>query len=139
MNLTTVNIYFFVVAALISVIPILVIFKQNVNKLIDEPQQFPQVQKRFFIGAAISKILPVIIIILGMLRMPSGLDISRLYIPWLIIIAVVIFGFFYVSSPKKLDAERDVKIAVNTLITITRPHLFTIPIMSIVFLFLMTL
>ncbi|HLR74998.1 MAG TPA: hypothetical protein VK077_06960, partial [Virgibacillus sp.] len=74
MNLTTVNIYFFVVAALISVIPILVIFKRNVNKLIDEPQQFPQVQKRFFIGAAISKILPVIIIILGMLRMPSGLD-----------------------------------------------------------------
>lgn len=139
MNLDIVNIYLFVVAALVSVVPILIIFKMNIKKLKVDPQQFPQVQKHFFIGAAISKILPIILIIFGILKMPSGIDMNLLYVPWVIIVAVVIYGFYYISSQKKLGAERDVQIAINTLVTITRPHLFTIPIMAIVFLFLMTL
>lgn len=133
------TIYVFVVAALISVIPILVIFKVSLEQLKEDPQQMPRVQKRFFIGAALSKILPAILLILGIIKMPSGIGMSHLYIPWIIIVAVVIYGFYFVSTQKKLNVERDAQIAINTLVTITRPHLFTIPIMAIVFLFLMTL
>src|SRR5690625_4645007 len=139
MDLITVNIYLFVAAALLAVIPIIIIFQKSMQRLKEHPKDYPQVQRRFFIGSAISKILPVIIIIFGILRMPSGIEISRLYIPWLIIGVAVVYGFFYISSKKKLQANQEVKRAVNTLIMITRPHLFTVPIMVMIFLFLMTL
>ncbi|HLS20030.1 MAG TPA: hypothetical protein VK056_00010 [Bacillota bacterium] len=139
MTLETVNIYLFVSAALLAVISVVVIFKVLSNRLKDNPETYNQVQKNLFIGVAMSKIVPVIILIFAILRMPSGVAIDRLLIPWALIILVVVVSFIYISGQKKLNLNPHAQRAVNTLVTITRPHLFSIPVMAIVFLFLMTL
>src|SRR5690625_3495479 len=138
MNLEIVNIYLFVGSAIFAIIPVVIIFKILAKRLIERPGQYNQVQKNLFIGIAMSKIVPVIVLIFAILRMPSGIDFNMLIIPYIIIIASVIVCFLFISSHKRLQTEPEAKRAVNTLIMVTRPHLFSIPLMAIVFLYLMT-
>ena len=138
MNLEIVNIYLFVGSAIFAIIPVVIIFKILAKRLVERPSQYNQVQKNLFIGIAMSKIVPVIVLIFAILRMPSGIDFNMLIIPYIIIIASVIVCFLFISSHKRLQIEPEAKRAVNTLIMVTRPHLFSIPLMAIVFLYLMT-
>lgn len=131
------NVYIFVAAAVFSVIPLLVIFKVNINKLIEDPSQMPKVQGQFLIGVALSKIVPVILLIFGIIKMTT-INMDSLYVPIAIIIIVVAYGLYFISSQKNIDEDKDVKLAVNTLTTIARPLIFSIPLMAIVFLFMMT-
>jgi|SRR5690625_92003 len=138
MSLEMVNIYLFVGAALFAIIPVVIIFKVLAKRLIDQPNNYNQIQKNLFIGIAMSKIVPVIVLIFAILRMPSGIELNTLLIPYLIIIVSVIVCFLIISADKRLDIEPEAKRAVNTLIMVTRPHLFSIPLMAVVFLYLMT-
>lgn len=131
------NAYIFVAAALASVIPLLAIINISVKKMLANPSQALQIQKQFFIAVAISKITPVVLLILGIVKLTYVDDISELYIPWLIILISVVFGLFFVKKLKQLPENDDEKLAVNTLISIARPLLFSIPLMAIAFLFLM--
>jgi len=132
------NAYIFVAAAVLSVISLLVIFKVNINKLIEDPSQLPKVQRDFLISVGLSKIVPVILLIFGIIKMTT-IKIDNLLIPLAIIIVVVIYGFIYISSAKKtINKKEDVIFAVNTLVTIARPLTFSIPLMAVVFLLMMT-
>src|SRR5690625_1570270 len=132
------NAYIFVAAAVLSVISLLVIFKVNINKLIEDPSQLPKVQRDFLISVGLSKIVPVILLIFGIIKMTT-IKIDNLLIPLAIIIVVVIYGFIYITSAKKtIDKKEDVIFAVNTLVTIARPLTFSIPLMAVVFLLMMT-
>ena len=132
------NAYIFVAAAVFAVIPLLVILKVNINKLINDPEQIVKIQQHFFIGVALSKIVPVILLIFGIIKLTNGVDIRELYIPWLIILIVLGYALFFITSQKKLDVEDKTKIAINTLVTIARPLIFSIPLMAAFFLFMMT-
>lgn len=132
------NAYIFVAAAIFAVIPFSIIFKINVNKLIENPEQINTIFKHFFIGVALTKIIPVILLIFGIIKLTDGVEISTLYIPWLIIIIVSVAGYSIVSAQKNLNLDERTQIAVNTLTTIARPLLFSIPIMSAIFIFLMS-
>ena len=61
------NAYIFVAAAVFAVIPFSIIFKVQVNKLIENPAQINQIFKQFFIGVALSKIVPVILLVFGII------------------------------------------------------------------------
>lgn len=133
------NAYIFVVAAILAVVPVLIVFKVGVNQLLEHPGDMKKVQRNFFIGAALSKIVPAILLVYGIIKMTPIASIQTLFIPWGIIAVVVIGGLMFIESQKNPDGGGDVKTNVNTLVTITRPHLFTVPLMAVVFLFLMTL
>lgn len=132
------NAYIFVAAALTSVIPLLFIINISVKKLIADPKQTLDVQKQFFISVALSKITPVVLLIIGIVKLTYVENISVLYIPWLIIVIAVGFGLFFIAKQKQLPVSEDEKYAVNTLLLIARPLLFSIPIMAAAFIFLMT-
>lgn len=133
------NAYIFVLAAVLAVIPIIVIFKINIDKVIEDPNEITMIQRNFFIGIALSKIIPVILLFYGIIKMTHISDISKLYIPWIIILGVVVYAFFYISSKNKLDVDQDTKLAISTLVTIARPLTFSIPIMAAALLFMMTM
>ena len=133
------NAYIFVAAAVFAVIPFSIIFKVHINKLVENPEQINTIFRNFFIGVALSKIIPVILLVFGIIKLTDGVEMSTLYIPWLLIIIVSVAGYSIVSAQKNLDVNEQTKIAINTLTTIARPLLFSIPIMSAIFLFLMTL
>lgn len=129
-------IYFFIGAALFSIAPLMVLYKLNVEKVKNDPDNFNHIQKRFFISVTVSKILPALLLILGITQMETVM-LEQLVIPWLIILVALIYGVYYVLSFKKLPIEGKSKEAVNTLSTLTIPFIFSIPIMAALFLFLM--
>lgn len=129
--------YIFVFAAILSVCAVLTIVKMNINKLIAQPDQFVRIQNRFFIGIACSKIIPVGILIWGITRIKPASSINELYLPWVIILITIGIGLTFITSQKKLDVKEDAQIAINTLVTIARPLLFSIPIMAMLFIYLM--
>ncbi len=133
------NVYIFVAAALLAVLPVIFIFKNCVDSLKKDPQSMKHVQRRFFIGAALSKIVPAILLMYGIIKMTPVDSISKLFIPWAIIGASVIGSLAFIGSQKDPEGNDDVKTTVNTLVTITRPHIFTVPLMAAVFMFLMTI
>lgn len=132
------NTYIFVAAAILAVIPVLILVKVNVNKLIADPEQFNHVQKRFFIGVALSKVIPAILLIVGIVNLTPVNDFSDLYLPWAIIAITVLYGLYFITSQKNSNVGEQEQIVINTLITIARPLLFSIPLMAAIFLFLMT-
>lgn len=133
------NAYIFVLAAVLAVVSIIVIFKINIDKVMKNPNQIATIQKNFFIGIALSKIIPVILLFYGIIKMTHISNISKLYIPWLIILGLVVYAFFYISSKNKLDVDQDTKLAISILVTIARPLTFSIPIMAAALLFMMTM
>ena len=133
------NAYIFVAAAVFAVIPFSIIFKVHINKLIENPEQINTIFKHFFIGVALSKIVPVILLVYGIIKLTDGVEISALYIPWLIIIIVSVAGYSIISAQKNVDVDKQTQVAIHTLTTIARPLLFSIPIMSAIFIFLMSL
>src|SRR5699024_6032749 len=131
------NVYIFVVAALLAVVPVVVIFKKCVDKLKEDPYSMNKIQKQFFIGVELSKIVPAILLVYGIIKMTAVESVSKVFIPWAIIGATVIGSLLYIGSQKDPEGNKDVKYTVNTLVTITRPHVFTVPLMAVVFMFLM--
>lgn len=133
------NAYIFVAAAVFAVVPLVIILKMTINKLIKNPKDINAIFRRFFIGVALSKIVPIILLIFGMIKMTKGMDISNLYIPWAIIFIVLAYSVSFISGQKNLDVPKGTQVQVDTLTSIAKPLLFSIPLMAAVFLFMMTL
>ncbi len=132
-----IKIYYFVIAALLSVISLVVVLKVNLDKVIDDPKRMYEVQKSFLIGVALSKIIPVVLIIIGIVQMKQA-EMNDLIVPIIVILVALLAAFIYMSYKKKINAKEEVTIAVHTLVKMARPLLFSIPLMAIIFLWLMT-
>jgi len=133
------NAYIFVAAAILAVIPVLILVKVNVNKLIDDPEQFNYVQKRFFIGMALSKVIPAILLVVGIVNLTPVNDYSDLYLPWGIIVITVLYGIHFITAQKNINVGKQERLAINTLVSIARPMVLSIPLMAAIFLFMMTI
>lgn len=133
-----VSAYIFVFAAILSIVLVIYVLNINIKKTNDNPEHFPEIQKQFMLGVAISKIPPSFIIVLGIFIMPSQVSIYSLILPWLIIIISVIYGLRHVGKKKNEPIKREAIPGRNLLVTNARPLLVTIPIMAAAFIFLMT-
>lgn len=133
------NAYIFVAAAVLAVVPLIIILKMTIKKLIKTPEDINEIFKRFFIGVALSKIVPVILLVFGIIKLTKGVDISTLYIPWAIILVILAFAVSFIAAQKNLDVPESTQVQINTLATIARPLIFSIPLMSAAFIYLMTL
>lgn len=130
--------YIFVLAAIVSILLVIYVLNVNIKKLIKNPEHFTEIHKQFMLGVAISKVPPSLIIIFGIIRMPSDTTIGSLIVPWLVIIAAVIYGLRYIGNKRKEPIKREIAPARDVLITNARPLLVTIPLMASAFIFLMT-
>lgn len=130
------SVYFFTGAAIFSVAPLLYLFKIHADQVKEDPDNFNEIQKTFFIQVSISKILPALLIILGITLMDE-ISMNQLFIPLAIILITLGYGIYYILSYKKLPLTGKPKVAVNTLSNLALPFIFSIPIMASIFLFLM--
>src|SRR5699024_128001 len=96
------NAYIFVAAAVFSVIPFSIVFKVHINKLIEDPDQINTIFRNFFIGVALTKIVPVILLVYGIIKLTDGVEMSTLYIPWLLIIIVSVAGYSIRSEERRV-------------------------------------
>lgn len=129
-------IYLFTGAAVFSVLPLIVLFKIHAEKVQEDPDHFNEIQKKFFIGVTVSKIIPALLLIMGITTMDK-VALEQLIVPWVIILFALIYGIYYILSFKRLPLTGDPKLAVNTLVNLALPFIFSIPLMAAVFLFLM--
>jgi len=130
--------YIFVLAAVVSIVSVIYVLNVNIKKLDKNPEHFGEIQKQFMLGVAISKMPPSLIVVFGILKMPSDTPISALVIPWALIGLAVFYGLQYIGKKKKEPIKREAIAGKNVLITNSRPLLVTIPLMASAFLYLMT-
>ncbi|KNE21580.1 hypothetical protein KM914_09150 [Virgibacillus pantothenticus] len=129
--------YVFVAAAALAMIPILALFKINVEKLKQDPSLQARVQNNMMIGVAISEGLPILLIVYGFSQMESVAEISELYTPAIILLFLVIFAVFFIFLQKKVDVPEEAKAMVTQFSLISTFLVLAIPIISIVALFMM--
>ncbi len=131
------NSYIFVVAALVSIFSVYYVLYRLINEVKADQIPFEKTQKRFLIGIFLSKIVPLIFLFFGIFKMTAK-DLSDLYIPWIIIGLAAIIGLVLLEKIKKDNKNEIKEVYINYLITFTRPLMLTLPLMSAVFLYLMT-
>ncbi len=132
------NSYIFVVAAVVSVFSVYYVLNRLINEVKTDQVPFEKTQKKFLIGIFLSKIIPLIFLFYGIFKMTPK-DLSDLYIPWIIIGIAAIIGLVLIEKVKKDNKNEATEVYINYLITFTRPLMLTLPLMSAVFLYLMTI
>lgn len=132
------NTYIFVVAAVVSIFSVYFVLKHLLKDVIENKVPFEQTQKKFLLGMFMSKIIPLILLIFGIIKM-SYKELNELYIPIAIILISAIIGLILIEKVKKDNKTEPTKVYINYLITFTRPLMLTLPIMAIAFLYLMTI
>lgn len=131
------NSYIFVVAAVVSIFSVYYVLKRLLKDVIENKVPFEKTQKKFLLGMFLSKIVPLILLIFGIIKMTYK-EISELYIPIAIILIAAIIGLVLIEKVKKDNKSEPTKVYINYLITFTRPLMLTLPIMAVAFICLMT-
>ncbi|PAV31312.1 hypothetical protein CIL05_01275 [Virgibacillus profundi] len=129
--------YIFVAAAILAVIPILVIFKVNMDKLKEDPSQRGKIQTRFMIGIALSEAIPILLIVWGFMEMSAVSSMGELYIPGIIIIFLMAFAVFFIFLQKNVGVEPKAKETINSFAMVSIPIVLAFPVIALVSLFMM--
>ncbi|MFC4025007.1 hypothetical protein ACFOUV_14530 [Oceanobacillus longus] len=127
--------YLFTVAAVIAVIGIMVVFKINIDKMKENPEQFGKAQNNFFIGVALSESIPIILIVFGLIN-AEPVPMEELYIPAAIVIMMMVFAAFFIFLQRNVDVAEDQKQQVNSFSLIALMLANAIPIIALVMMFI---
>lgn len=130
------GLYIYVAAAAIAVFAIVFVFKLNVEKIKENPEQAPKAMTHFFIGAAISETLPIILLVLGLINLEPVHSIEEIYFPGILIIMFMAFAMFFILLQRAVGSHEDSKAAVNNFSFIAIAMANAIPIAALVFLFI---
>ncbi len=129
--------YLFVAAAALAVIPILILFKINVEKLKENPEERGKVQTNFMIGVAVSEIIPIILIVFAFMNSEAVNTVEELYLPGIIIMFIMLFSVFFIFLQKNVGTEPAAKTVINAFSLVSIPLSTAIPFMSLIGLFIM--
>ncbi|MBO0994160.1 hypothetical protein [Bacillus sp. SD088] len=127
--------YLFAIASIIAVLSIIITFKLHLDKLKEKPEKQTEVQSKFFIGVAISEVIPFILVVSGFATMQPVQAISDLFIPFIIILFCILIGPSFVFLQTKVDVVKETKNVVMTFAMIGFALVVSIPIVSLIGLF----
>ncbi|AXI10593.1 hypothetical protein CV093_18790 [Oceanobacillus sp. 143] len=129
------GIYLFVVAAILAAISISVLFKINIGKIKEQPEQTSKIQTNFFIGVAISEAIPIVLLIFGLINTETVSSNQQLFVPAIIIILTIIYASFFLFLQSKVDVVEENKASVTSFTAIGMAMVNAIPIIALVLLF----
>ncbi|WHX26056.1 hypothetical protein QNH47_18275 [Virgibacillus halodenitrificans] len=131
--------YIFVAAAVLAVIPILILYKIHSSKLKEDPSLRDKVQTKFMIGIAISEAIPILLIVYGFIKLEPVQTISALYIPFLIVLFLMAYTVFFILVNKRIDVTPESEETVNAFAMVSLPLSMSMPLIALVSLFLMAI
>lgn len=131
------GVYYFVVAAAIAALGISLLFKMNVDKVKADPEQIGIAQRNFFIGVMGIEAMPIILLILGIVTAEPVQSVEELYLPAILIVMFLAFAIFFILLQRSVGVSDDSKAAVNTFSVIALALASSIPIIALVFLFIL--
>lgn len=129
--------YVFVIATLVAIIPILIIFKISIERIKEDQSIAQKAQIQFMVGAALSEIIPIIIIVYAFTNKAFVQSIEELYIPGIIILLAMGISSFFILLQRFVDVDQDIKLIVNQFTFLSLAMTASLPVVSIVGLFLM--
>ncbi|APC49701.1 hypothetical protein BME96_16565 [Virgibacillus halodenitrificans] len=129
--------YIFVAAAVLAVIPILILYKIHSSKLKEDPSLRDKVQTKFMIGIAISEAIPILLIVYGFIKLEPVQTISALFIPFLIVLFLMAYAAFFILVNKRIDVTPESEETVNAFAMVSLPLSMSMPLIALVSLFLM--
>ncbi|MEC5424521.1 hypothetical protein QGM71_13555 [Virgibacillus sp. C22-A2] len=129
--------YIFITAAVLAVIPILFLYKINMEKLKEDPKQINKVQRNFMIGVAVSEIIPLILLVYGFMNLTPVSGIEELFLPGIILLFLVGYSIFFVLLQKNFDVKPETKATISSFAMVSLPITMAFPIIAFVSLFLM--
>lgn len=129
--------YYFVIATVLAVLPIAFIYKITLERLIDKPDSSDTLQMDFFKWVAIAEILPIIFAIIGFMNLEPVGTMNELIFPGLLVVVLMMFGIAFIVMQRFAGIPDDLKMIINTLTMIGVMLINSIPLISIVALFLM--
>lgn len=129
--------YIFVFATVLAIFPILIIFKVAMEKIKVDPKNPAKAQIRFFIGAALSEVIPILLIIYGFANLSPVETMNELYMPGILILLFMGFATFFVLLQRTIDVDESNQDIVTVFSMIGLSLVNAIPIVSIVALFTM--
>lgn len=127
--------YLFAIASIIAVLSIIITFKLHLDKLKEKPEKQAEIQTKFFMGIAISEVIPLILVVSGFTTMQPVQAISDLFAPFVIILFCTLIGPSFVFLQTKVDVVKETKSAVMTFAMIGFALVVSIPIVSLIGLF----
>lgn len=129
--------YLFVIASALGVLPILIIFKISMERIKEEPKNARTAQLHFMLGATLSDIIPIIIIIYSFTNIAPVKEIDELYLPGIIILTLVGISAFFILLQRIVDVSEEIKPIVTSFTSISLALMASVPIISIVGLVMM--
>ena len=129
--------YVFVIATVLALIPILIIFKVSIERIKEDNKIAQKAQLHFMIGAALSEIIPIIIIIYGFNNLTAVESIDELYVPGIIILLAMGISSFFILLQRIVDVNQDIKAIVNQFTFLSLAMTASLPIISMISLVLM--
>ncbi|GIN59009.1 hypothetical protein J8TS2_33280 [Lederbergia ruris] len=127
--------YLFAIASIIAVLSIIITFKIHLDKLKMNPEKQAEIQTKFFIGVAICEVIPLILVVSGFATMQLVQELSELFVPFIIILFTILIGPSFILLQTKVDVTEDIKNLVMTFAMIGLSLAMSIPIVSLVGLF----
>ncbi|KRG11135.1 hypothetical protein ABB05_13870 [Lederbergia galactosidilytica] len=128
--------YLFAIASIIAVLSMVITFKIHLDKLKVNPEKRAEIQTKFFIGVAISEVIPLILVVSGFATMQPIQDMSVLFVPFLFILFSILIGPSFIFLQTKVDVTEDMKSIVMSFAMIALSLTMSIPIVSLVGLFI---
>lgn len=129
--------YIFVAAAVLAVLPNLFIFKISMDRIKEFPDQLEKAQSFYFIGLALSEIIPIILVIFGFIHLNPVKSIDELFIPGIIVLLTMGFAAFFIFLQRTIDITEEMKVAATSFAMIAFSTVNAIPIIAIVSFFIM--
>lgn len=131
------GVYIFVLAAAIAVFGILIFYKRNVELIKEDPSNTPEAHKNFFIGAAISESIPLILVIMGIVNLEQ-VPMEEIYFPAIIVVFLMVFSLFFIFLQRAVGTDEESKPRVTTFSLIAVAVTNAIPFIALLFLFMST-
>ena len=129
--------YFFMIASIMAVISILIVFKIFIDKIKITPEKRGILQSKFFIGVAIAEAIPIILIVFGFMASQPVTSMNELLVPGIVIILSMAFAPFFIFLQSKVDVTEESRAAVSSFAAIGSMLTVSIPIISLVALFML--
>lgn len=131
------NAYFFVLATIIAILPLLFIFKVSIERIKEQPKKFQKIFTQFILWATIFEIIPIILIIYSLANVEPVAKTSDLYMPGIIVLLTAGFVAFFVFLQMKVDIVPEAKEMIQRFCLIAFMLMVAVPMMAIVGLFTM--
>lgn len=102
------------------------------ERIKEDPAQRGKAQVHFLIGAALSEVIPIILIVYGLTNIAPVETIQELYTPGIIIILTIVIAAFFIFLQRTFDVEESHKEAVNTFAMTSMAITNAVPIVAII-------